>query len=190
MKSLDTLQKLSRIGRVLSKIVFVFGVIGFCGCAAGLISLCFANGRLVQIGGVTLHGLVDLGEGGSGGYAAAKLSGWLIICAGQAVLARFAERYFKNELSAGLPFTLPGAMEMRRLGILTIVIPIVCDVAAQIAASIIAELMNVELASYADSFFRSRSDVVLGIMFLIASVIFRYGASIVHDLESKNHGGK
>ena len=32
MKSLNTIQKLSKIGRVLSKITFIFSVIGFCSC--------------------------------------------------------------------------------------------------------------------------------------------------------------
>lgn len=37
MKSLNTIQKLSKIGKVLSKIAFIFSVIGFCGCIAGLL---------------------------------------------------------------------------------------------------------------------------------------------------------
>lgn len=36
----------------------------------------------------------------------AGICGWLIVCAGQAVLAKFAETYFKNKLQAGTPFTL------------------------------------------------------------------------------------
>ena len=188
-KSLNTLQKLARIGRVLSKIGFIAGVVGFCGCVAGLISLCFADGGLIQIGGITLHGLLNLSDGGSAGYAAARLSGWLIICAGQAALARFAEVYFKNALSAGTPFTLSGAREIRRLGILTIVIPIVCEATAQIAANIIAELVHIEWASAVDSFVQSQSEVVLGVMFLIASVIFRYGAEMIRNPESISQNG-
>lgn len=49
MKSLDTIQKLSKIGRVLSKIAFLFSVIGFCGCIAGLLSLSFGNGSLIEL---------------------------------------------------------------------------------------------------------------------------------------------
>ena len=58
MKSLDTIQKMSKIGKFLSKIAFIFSVIGFCGCIAGLLSLSFGNGSLIKIGGVTLHGLI------------------------------------------------------------------------------------------------------------------------------------
>ena len=42
------------------------------------------------------------------------------ICAGEAVLAKFAEHYFKRELTDGTPFNLGGAKELMRLGILTI----------------------------------------------------------------------
>ena len=106
MKSLNTIQKLSKIGKVLSKIAFIFSVIGFCGCIAGLLSLNFGNGRLIKIGGVTLHGLIPEEYGYNIKSITATLSGWLIVCAGEAVLAKFAESYFKNELKAKTPFTL------------------------------------------------------------------------------------
>lgn len=59
MKSLVTIQKLSKVGSVLSKIAFIFSIIGFCGCIAGLLSLQIGNGGLIKIGGVTLHGLIS-----------------------------------------------------------------------------------------------------------------------------------
>ena len=58
MKSLKTIQTLSKMGKTLSKIAFVFAIIGFCGCIAGLISLNFDSGSLIKIGGVTLHGII------------------------------------------------------------------------------------------------------------------------------------
>lgn len=129
MKSLNTIQKLSKIGKVLSKIAFIFSVIGFCGCIAGLLSLNFGNGRLIKIGGVTLHGLIPEEYGYNIKSITATLSGWLIVCAGEAVLAKFAESYFKNELKAKTPFTLAGAKKLLQLGILTITIPTACAVA-------------------------------------------------------------
>ena len=38
MRSLKTIQKLSSLGSILSKIAFVLSVVGFCGCIAGLIA--------------------------------------------------------------------------------------------------------------------------------------------------------
>ena len=126
---------------VLSKIAFVFSAIGICGCITGPLSLRFGNGSLIKIGGVTLHGLVSEEYGYNIKSISAALSGWMVICAGEAVLARFAEVYFKNELKAGTPFTLAGAKELLRLGILTLAIPTGRAVAGSIVAGIIGKTM-------------------------------------------------
>ena len=178
MKSLDTIQKLSKIGRVLSKIAFIFSVIGFCGCIAGLLSLSFGNGSLIKIGGVTLHGLVSEEYGYNIKSITATLSGWMIVCAGEAVLAKFAEVYFKNELKAETPFTLAGAKELLRLGILTLTIPTGCAVAGSIAEGIIAGFMKVEKAAAMDMYFDNEASIVLGIMFILGSLLCRYGAEL------------
>lgn len=38
MKNLKTLQTLSKMGKILSRIAFVFAMIGACGCIIGLLS--------------------------------------------------------------------------------------------------------------------------------------------------------
>ena len=96
MKTLTTIQKISRLGKTLSKIAFVFSVIGFVGCLAGLCGMGLGGGTLIKIGGVTLHGWILNDYGYSMGSIAAALAAWVIVCAGEAVLAKFAERYFKN----------------------------------------------------------------------------------------------
>ena len=178
MKSLSTIQKLSKLGKVLSKIAFIFSVIGFCGCIAGLLSLSFGNGSLTKIGGVTLYGLISNGYGHNIKSITAALSGWLIVCAGEAVLAKFAEFYFKNELKAETPFTLEGAKELLRLGILTIAIPTGCAIVGSIAEAVVAGFMNVEKAAAMDIYFDNETGIVLGIMFILGSLLCRYGAEL------------
>ncbi len=39
MKTLNTIQKLSKIGKVLSRSAFIFCIIGFCGCIVGILSM-------------------------------------------------------------------------------------------------------------------------------------------------------
>ena len=146
MKSLQTIQKLFKIGKILSRIAFIFSVIGFCGCIAGLLSLSFGNGSLIKLGGVTLHQLISEEYG----Y---RITLWLVVCAGEAVLAKFAEVYFQNELQAETPFTLAGAKELLRLGILTITIPIGCAVAESIVEGVIIGFMKVEKAAAMDMYF-------------------------------------
>lgn len=179
MKSLDTIQKLSRIGKTLSKIAFVYSAIGICGCIAGLLSLCFGNGSLIKIGGVTLHGLVSEKYGYNIKSISTALSGWMVVCAGEAVLAKFAEVYFNNELRAETPFTLAGAKELLRLGILTLAIPTGCAVAGSIVEGILAGFMKVEQAAAMDLYFDNEASIVLGMMFILGSLLCRYGAELM-----------
>ena len=67
----------------------------------------------------------------------------LIVCIGQAVLAKFAEFYFRNAEASGTPFTHIGARELRRLGILMIIIPTGCAVLAELVQGIMIGFMNV-----------------------------------------------
>lgn len=178
MKSLNTIQKLSKLGRVLSKIAFIFSVIGFCGCIAGLISLRFGNGSLLKLGGVTLHGLISAEYGYNIKSIGAALSGWLIVCAGEAVLAKFAEQYFKNELRAGTPFTLAGSKELLRLGILTLAIPTGCAVLSSIVEGVIAGFLEVERAAAMDLQFDNEASIALGVMFLLGSLLCCHGTEL------------
>ena len=178
MKSLNTIQKLSKIGKVLSKIAFIFSVIGFCGCIAGLLSLSFGNGSLIKIGGVTLHGLISEEYGYNIKIISAALSGWMIVCVGEAVLSKFAEVYFKNELKAETPFTLAGAKELLRLGILMLTIPIGCAIVRKIVTGIVGSFIHVSKNVAAELYFDNESSVVLGIMFILGSLLCRYGAEL------------
>ena len=102
----------------------------------------------------------------------------------QAVLAKFAESYFKNELKAKTPFTLAGAKKLLLLGILTITIPTACAVAGSIAEGIIAGFMKVKQTEAMDMYFDNESSIVLGIMFILGSLLCRYGA------EMREHSGE
>lgn len=144
MKSLHTIQKLSKLGEILSKTAFIFAVIGCCGCIAGMLSMGFGNGELLRIGAITLHGLIYEKYGYNGRSIAATLSGSLLVCAGEAALAKFAESYFRNEQKAETPFTSAGAKELLRLGILTIAVSTGCAMAGSIAEGILAGFMQVE----------------------------------------------
>ncbi|MFR1260402.1 MAG: hypothetical protein ACLSCX_06990 [Oscillospiraceae bacterium] len=111
----------------------------------------------------------------------AGVCGWLIVCAGQAVLAKFAETYFKNKLQAGTPFTFGGAKELLRLGVLTLVIPTGCSVLGSIAEGIAAGFWNAEKAAALDLSFDNGASIVLGVMFLPGSLPCRYGAELTQQ---------
>lgn len=178
MKTLTTIQKISKLGKTLSKIAFVFSVIGFVGCLAGLCGMGLGGGTLIKIGGVTLHGWILNDSGYSMGSIAAALAAWAIVCAGEAVLAKFSEKYFKNELKAGTPFTFAGAKEMLRLGILILAVPTGCAVAGSIVEGLVAGFMEVEKAAVMDMRFGNEMSITLGVMFILAALLCRYGAEL------------
>lgn len=172
MKTLNTIQKLSKIGKVLSKIMFIFCVIGFCGCIVGILSMALGAPTL-KIGGVTLESILSTEKVNIGTVYAVMAAG-MILCTGEAVLAKFAEHYFKRELADGTPFTFAGAKEMQRLGILTICLPI----GTQIVAEIVYAVMEQTMQGVAPLQLDNAGSVALGVMFIVMSLICQYGAVI------------
>lgn len=88
MRSLEKIQKLSKIGEVVSRIAFILWAAGFLGCIAGIISLSLGSTVVLELTGGRYGSIVMAG--------CAQFSGRLFVCAGRAVLAKFAENYFKT----------------------------------------------------------------------------------------------
>lgn len=170
-KTLKTIQTLAKIGRILSKIIFILSIVGFCGCLAGLISLAVGF-TAIQIGGVTLHSIIENKAGLTMGTLYAAMTGGMILCAAEAVLSKFAEHYFKRELADGTPFNLGGAKELLRLGILTICIP----VGAVILAAIVQAILSLTLTDVVPLDMSAYGSTSLGIMMIVSSLLCKYGA--------------
>lgn len=180
MKTLESIQTLSKAGKIVSKIIFIFSVIGVVGSVVGMVCLPFEDTGILKIGGVTVYGLMEHQEGMELNNLYTQLSGLLIICIGQAVVAKFAERYFVHELAEGTPFTMFGAQRLFRLGLVTVCVPLGTIVLAQIVSSIVAEFCNCENGFEPDG----GSSVILGAMFMIMSFLCRYGAELREKNES------
>ncbi len=170
MKTLKTIQTLAKIGKILSKIVFILCLVGGIGCIVGI--LCLAG---LSLGGVTVHGMIEISAAISMGTCYTAMAMGIIFCAGEAVLAKIAERYFKSELADGTPFTLDGAKKLMHLGICTICIPI----GTIIAASITYEIMQYCFKDVADMHLNDSTSVGMGLMLIIMSLLCRYGAEIM-----------
>ena len=155
MKSHDTVNKLYKLGRVLSQLAFTLAVIGFFACIAGYISLLIGRDSI------------------------AALSGGLAVCAGEAVEAAFAKRYFGNALKAGTPFTHAGAKELMRLGILTLALKTVGAAAGSLVRGFISGRMRLEAVSLANIYSDNAAGITLGVMFIFISLLCRYGAEAI-----------
>lgn len=178
MKTLNVIQKLFRLGKVLSSVMFVFCVVGFCGGTVGIVSMA-TGAPTLKIGGVTLRSILKVGEETAPGAVYAAMAAAMILCAGEAVLAKFAEHYFRRELDDGTPFTLGGAKALMRLGILAICIPLGAQTIAAIvsAAAGLSGDMSLKLSS--------GGSVALGAMLLVTSLICRYGAELYEEKQAK-----
>lgn len=182
MKTLNNIQKLSKIGKVLSKIVFIFCIVGFCGCIVGILSMALGAPPL-KIGGVTLKSILNTEAKVTIGAVYAAMATGMILCAGEAVLAKFAEHYFKRELAEGTPFSHCCAKEMQRLGILTICIPI----GTQIVAEIVYAVMEQTVQGVAPLRLDNNGSVALGVMFIVLSLICRCGTEIYEESKSSRN---
>ena len=173
MKTLITIQTLAKIGKAFSKIIYVCCIVGFCGCIVGIVSLAI-GAETFKLGGVTVHSMIENKAGMNLPTLYASMAVGLLFCASEAVLCKFAEIYFKNELADGNPFTLRGAKELMRLGILTVAIPlgtvIICSIGVSIADNVYPCIDKLSIGEF--------SSVGLGIMMIVLSLFCRYGAEL------------
>lgn len=184
MKTLKTIQTLNKVAKILCKVVFICCIVGFCGSIVGLISLAL-GAPTIKIGGVTLESIIQKDADMSMGTLYTTVTVGMILCAGEAVLAKFAELYFVRELADGTPFNLDGAKQLFTLGILTVCIPLGTLFIAQITQAIMAKALTDVQPLSLDGF----GSVMLGVGFMVASLICRYGAE-QEALKEKEEEGK
>lgn len=169
--TLDIIQIIARIGKILSKIVNICCIVGAVLCCVGIITLSLLP-RSLQLGGVTIHGLVDLSEEVSMGTAIAAMAVGLIMCVGEFIVSQKAVSYFSQELEEGTPFTFSGAASLMKLGRYAVIVPIVTVIVAGITHGILSALME----NVGEFHYDSVDTISLGIMFVVLSFICKYGA--------------
>lgn len=171
MESLKIIQILAKLGRILSKIIYICCIVGFCGCIVGMLSLA-VGAETLKLGGVTLHSILQAKASLSVNSLYAIMVAGMLLCAGEGVLARFAEHYFARELADGTPFDLGGAKELFRLGVLTVSIPLGAQLLAEIAHGVLAQLYSDVAPLELEGF----GSVGIGVMLMVMSVLCRCGA--------------
>ena len=174
MKSLQTIQKTFRVFLILSKIAMILSFIWAGMAALGL--LC----AMVWLNGGTVFGadqelIYRMTVTGSLTEMIGVLLVDMILTLTDGTLLAFALAYFKAEQAAGTPFTYEGAEQIKRLGIRTIVLPLV----AAIVAAVIYAVFELPHGSVEWS---NLTSLGMGIVLILASLIFRYGA----ELEEQN----
>lgn len=175
MKSLETVQKTFRVFRILTKVAMILSFVWAGLAALGMLcgTVWYQGGTVVGVDYALLYTLTK--TGGLSEMIGALLTD-VIFALTDGILLAFALRYFSAEQKDGTPFTKRGAVQIKRLGIRTIVLPLVAAILAAIVCAIF------ELPQNAGGDWGSLTSVCMGIVLILASLIFRYGA----ELEEKH----
>lgn len=164
-KTLSNILTIFKVARVIAKVLFIIAIIGGAGCLLGLCFLPFVDGVLSTFKlGFENDVFAD--------YFACIVG--LISCAGEAVFAFMAEKYFKKVLSDGTPFTLESSKESFRLGIASIII----SVATSILAGFSIGIMLLFASNAAEYDTNTSFSLTTGLFFLFLSLIFKHGAEL------------
>lgn len=179
MKSLQTIQKTFRVFQILAKIAFVFSIVGASICAVG--ALCavtwYSGGTVFTLFGEPVP--IFAGDESLNQMLAVMLSN-LVYMTTDAVLLGFAGQYFKIEQATGTPFTEKGANLIKKLGIRCIWMSIV----AIVVASVITTCLGAERGGDVSNL----PSVIIGIVLILASLIFRYGAELEKNDRAQGTG--
>ena len=174
MKSLETIQKTFRVFQILAKVFMILSFVWAGLSALGLLCgiVWYSGGTVVGANQELLHTLTE--TNGLNQLIAALLVD-TIAALTDGILLAFAYRYFKTEQAVGTPFTHEGADQIRRLGVRAIVLPLVTVILIAVVYAMFG------MPQGAGSDWSNISSVSTGIVLILASIIFRYGA----DLEKK-----
>lgn len=169
MEHLQKIQKTFHIFQILTKIAYVFSIVGAVFCAVGaLCALCYLSGG--QVFSLFGEPVTIFSTTRSMGETLAVLLAEFIMLTAEAILLCFACKYLKAEQAAGTPFTEAGADMLKKLGIRCIWLPIVAIVVASvIGVGFGAENLDID---------SNLPSLVTGIVLILVSMIFRYGAAL------------
>lgn len=169
--SLTAIQKTFRVFQTLSKIAMILSFVW-----AGLTALGLLCGLVWYSGGTVIgpaqETLLSLTLTGTPRQMMGVLLSELAFALADGTLFCFAYRYFRQEQAEGTPFTQSGAERIKRLGIRTIVLPLV----AAILSAVFYELFGLSHTGLAD--WNNLASITMGIVLILASLIFRYGAEL------------
>lgn len=171
MNSLQTIQKTFRVFQILTKIAMILSFVW-----AGLAAVGMLCGAVWYHGGVVVGAsqelLYRLTETGGLTEMIGTLLTETLFALTDGILLAFAYRYLKGEQAAGTPFTKEGAGEVKRLGIWTIVLPLVTFMVAAILCAVFS------FPESAGSDWSNLASLTLGIGLILVSLVFRYGAEL------------
>ena len=169
MKSLQRVQKAANVLRILAKIGYIFAIVGtVCSILGAIFCGIFGSNARVQ------EWLAQEGEAFVPREYVCHCVCAAIGCAFGVALALFNLRFYEAELAAGTPFSKPLVKELRKLGLLHILLTLAVSVIVAIVSS----------AMHTDVNFDSAGGITAGIAYLLLSLPMDYGADLAAVIPS------
>ena len=169
MNSLSAIQKTFRVFRVLAKVAMILSFVW-----AGLTALGLLCGAVWYSGGTVIGAdqetLLSLTAADSLNQLVGALLTETVLALTDGTLFLFAFRYFKQEQADGTPFTRGGEEQIRRLGIRTIVLPLVAAILSAVFCKLFAVTEPPDWSNLLS--------LTMGLVLILASLVFRYGAEL------------
>ena len=169
MKTLQKIQKTFNVFKTLAKVAEILCIVGAAMLGVGVLCAVvqYNGGHIFSVLGEPMKLFAD---GTDLVQKCVELLSGAFMLTAEAILSGLTHSYLKSEQADGTPFTEKGADNLRALGINFIWIPIV----AIAASEAVALWQDVESSGVTDNF----GSVMTGIVLIIASLIFRYGAEL------------
>ena len=170
---LQSIQKIFRVFYTLVRVAKTLCIVGVSLCAVGALCMTAAShgGQIFGLFGEP----IDIFAGTTApNRLNAELWAAFIRLAAKAILLGLAQSYLKTEQTDGTPFTVQGADRLKLLGIRCIWISIVSAVLAAVTAAL--------LGAADAGMIGNGTEVITGIVLILASMIFRYGAELEQEV--------
>lgn len=175
--ALSTIQKLHKLGRILSTTAFVISIV--------VLIFSIACAVLAAVGEENLvREVLSIESTANAGTLYFRLASAFLASLSEIIVAKAAVNYFKEEIKAGTPFNLKCAGKAKTLGILNIVIPVV----AVILKGAAHMLLSSTFGEVGENDNALAGPIAVGLMFIVLSIICRYGSEI--DNTEIDGGGK
>ena len=131
MKNLKTIQTICKVFYILTKIVFILCIVGSVFCALAVVGI-----TTMKDNPEFLNSIAALGETFDYKLWLCDCIFGLVECGFGIAIYYFVQKFYKFELSIGEPFNAKVSQELKKLGIIRLVLPLACSVVIGIVYAI------------------------------------------------------
>lgn len=179
MKSLQRVQKIMSVLKVLAKVIFIFSIVG--AALSLLMTLTIASlgseSEVIEevIKQYVENGLLPQETNSKEVYQAmlAIMMSSTLLCISEAIIYYFVKGMYSYAVEIGTPFDKTLVMKMRKIGKLRIIVSIVTLIICAIIISITVNNSN-------DISLSNSSSIIMGVLYLIVACFLDYGSDINH----------